>query len=240
MSGHAMHADTPAPLGVLLLCLGCAVGLGVGLGHRDREVGAVSLRQAPVPTPNRQAPPIGDVPDVRKRPSRPSFLSSRLVAEIPFLRECQDVPTNSIKYFNMTTRLVGKADFFLNGAYEISRLAKDLSEIVIILTKCKEIVSANTCEHFQTWRFKKNICQNIFFGNQIWAKFNENIIPTPKCPAAPGTYQIRNATIDINVLQTLPMPLEGHVYRARHFMMEPNGVPHICSEAEIQFHRSRN
>lgn len=55
-----------------------------------------------------------------------------------------------------------------------------------------------------------------------------------------GPYRIQNATFDMNVIQALPMPLEGHVYRVRHFMMEPHGVLHACSEMEIQFHRARN
>lgn len=57
-------------------------------------------------------------------------------------------------------------------------------QIQIVLTKCKDHVSTNTCENFQTWRFNKNVCQ-FFFNNKMWSKFQDNVSPRPDCPSVP-------------------------------------------------------
>lgn len=102
------------------------------------------------------------------------------------------------------------------------------------------------------------------FNNKIFSKFNSHVNPRPGCPTRPvcsqdgtdksilaleialmsppvfqGTYHIRNATLDMNALQSLPLPLEGNVWFVRYKMIESDGRIHVCADTELRFHRVR-
>ncbi|KAE8744345.1 hypothetical protein FOCC_FOCC009068 [Frankliniella occidentalis] len=164
---------------------------------------------------------------------------TRLVVEMPVMVGCPNVPDNSIRFNNMSVALAGKNDFVLNGEYDILREAKDIAEVVIGFTKCREHQSANTCENFQTWRFNKGVCHLMYQPNTMWSKFHDYVTPRPTCPSKAGKYLIRNATLDMKAMQALPLPLEGNVWIIRFSQFEPNGKLHTCTDTELRFHRAR-
>lgn len=176
----------------------------------------------------------------KKRPGKAPPGATRLTLEMPVMRECLDVPGNALRFRDMAVGMVGKADFVLNGVFDITRSAAGTDQIVVMLTKCRDHVSANTCEHFQTWRFQKGVCRIMFGDGSIGASFQKYVSPRPACPAVKGTYTIRNATVDMKLLQTLPLPLEGNVWLVRFIINESSRKVHMCSDTEMRFHRVRD
>ncbi|KAK3921946.1 putative oxidoreductase YeiQ [Frankliniella fusca] len=176
----------------------------------------------------------------RRRPGKGLRPATRLVLEIPVMEGCRNVPENAVVFKNMSVGMVGKSDFVLNGGFEITREAKDIGEVQIEFTKCREQQSANTCEHFQTWRFNKGVCSLLFKPNTMWSRFHDYVAPRPTCPVKVGQYTIRNATLDMKTLQSLPLPLEGNVWFVKFSQIEPSGKVHTCTDTELRFHRAKD
>ncbi|KAK3915124.1 Guanylate kinase [Frankliniella fusca] len=147
----------------------------------------------------------------KKHVLRLTGLGSRLVLEIPVIQACE-VPNNAISYSNVSMSMLNKVDFVVNADLNVSRGASSLREVHVELTKCREAVSSSTCEYFQTWRFKDKLCSEWNDPSKPWSEMLRCIEPRPDCPIKEGVYRIRNGTMDLKVLQALPIPLEGSVW----------------------------
>lgn len=55
-----------------------------------------------------------------------------------------------------------------------------------------------------------------------------------------GFYEIRNGSIDLKILQTLPITLEGSLWLVRATMMEDHNKVHYCTDFEMATHRVRD
>ncbi|XP_052131324.1 uncharacterized protein LOC127751592 isoform X2 [Frankliniella occidentalis] len=172
-----------------------------------------------------------------KRPSRrPGLLQpSHLVIEVSGVTGC-DVPGNAIRYFNVQTGMVSKVDFSITLEFNITRSARGIDS----LTKCREVVSSNTCELFHTWRFENNPCKGFYDPTALWACPLNEMKPRPSCPFKTGTYGFQNLTIGTSLIDKLPLPWEGNVWIVRLGLLETKTLFHMCTDLEWHVHRVRD
>ncbi|XP_026274714.2 uncharacterized protein LOC127751591 isoform X2 [Frankliniella occidentalis] len=170
---------------------------------------------------------------------RLSGLGSRLVVEIPEIHSCE-VANNAITFANVHMGMLNKVDFVVDADLNVSRAASSLREVVVELHKCRDAVSANTCEYFQTWRFKDRLCAEWNDPTKPWNSVLGSIEPRLDCPIKQGEYHIRNGSLDLRALQGLPIPLEGSVWKVRASTMEENHEVHTCTVIHMEPHRVRD
>ncbi|XP_026274962.1 uncharacterized protein LOC113204131 isoform X2 [Frankliniella occidentalis] len=182
----------------------------------------------------------GQAPPLPWSQRRPGLLQpSHLVVEVSKAASC-DVPGNSLKFFNIQTGMVSKVDFSISADFNVTRPSRYIDSILFQLTKCRESVSSNTCELFQTWRFENNPCKGFNDPTALWAFTLNMIKPRPNCPFKEGTYRMRNVTIDTSVVDKLPLPWEGNVWLVRMGFMETKTRFHMCTDTEMHVHRVRD
>lgn len=55
-------------------------------------------------------------------------------------------------------------------------------QMKVVLHKCREAVTSNTCEYFATWPFTAAICSMISAKGMMWSGFLNSFHPDFKCP----------------------------------------------------------
>ncbi|KAK3915126.1 F-box protein KIB4 [Frankliniella fusca] len=113
-------------------------------------------------------------------------------------------------------------------------------KLLIRLTKCREMVSSNTCELFQNWRFDQKPCEGMTNPAAPWHSTWLNFDPRPTCPFKPGTYHMRNLTLGASVVDKLPLPWEGNVWLIRFGVLDTKTRFHLCTDTEFRAHRVRD
>jgi len=56
-----------------------------------------------------------------------------------------------------------------------------LFQFVLTIKNCFDR-TVRSCQHFQTWRFGKEVCEMANMKNQFWSTIFENSVPPFKCP----------------------------------------------------------
>ncbi|KAE8746692.1 hypothetical protein FOCC_FOCC006555 [Frankliniella occidentalis] len=124
--------------------------------------------------------------------------------------------------------------------------------IRVEMTRCRDVVSSNTCEKYGNWRLQTEPCKVWMDPVAPWGGLIKGIEEDYRCPtksvrrcaklriyARKGTYHIRNAVLDMKSLQALNLPLEGAVWQTKAFFLEPSGDLHYCFEGTFIFRRVR-
>ncbi|XP_052128101.1 uncharacterized protein LOC127750442 [Frankliniella occidentalis] len=170
-----------------------------------------------------------------------SFLAPiPLVAEILNLKECQGVPDNAMTFFGPnSSSMRGRGNYTFNASFNITRTVKRISEIRVEMTRCRDVVSSNTCEHFGNWRFQSDPCKVWMDPVAPWGGLVKSIVEDYTCPTRVGTYHMRDAVLDMKVLQALHLPLEGAVWQNKAFFLESSGSTHYCFKGTTVFRRVR-
>ncbi|XP_034236949.1 uncharacterized protein LOC117642647 [Thrips palmi] len=83
----------------------------------------------------------------------------------------------------------------------------------VVLSKCREAVSSNTCEYFATWPFRGNLCGMVRAKGMMWSSFMRAFQPDLECPISKGLYKVENATIDVSLGETIAhIDIAGNVW----------------------------
>ncbi|XP_034252303.1 uncharacterized protein LOC117651873 [Thrips palmi] len=172
--------------------------------------------------------------------SRTLLVPSRLVAEVPVLQACSGVRGNACVFEAPIARSIhGRGNYTFSGAFNITRSAQHIAEILLDFTRCRDVVSSNTCEHFHTWRLHRNACRTWMDPEAPWASLVKAFSSSYQCPTKEGTYRMKDATLDTKGLSLLNLPLEGAVWQTTITFVEPTGSTHYCIEGTTVFHRVR-
>ncbi|XP_052132676.1 uncharacterized protein LOC113204013 isoform X1 [Frankliniella occidentalis] len=176
-----------------------------------------------------------------KRPGRrPGLLhASHLIFEVSKVSHC-DVPGNAIRILKVHTGMANKVDFSLDVEFNITRSVRAIDSFLIQITKCRELVSSNTCEIFHTWRFENNPCKGFNDPLALWACPVNAMKPRPDCPFKKGTYAVQNLTLGSEFMGNWPFPYEGNVWRVRLGLLETKTLFHMCTDIEAHVHRVRD
>ncbi|CAI6367108.1 unnamed protein product [Macrosiphum euphorbiae] len=82
---------------------------------------------------------------------------------------------------------------FINAKIKIN--SKELiNKLIAVFYRCDS--DGINCEYFQTWTFS-NVCNQLKEKNQVWSRFSDAFDPPFICPINKVSYQIKNATIDV-------------------------------------------
>ncbi|KAJ1531402.1 hypothetical protein ONE63_000083 [Megalurothrips usitatus] len=106
-----------------------------------------------------------------------------LVAEIPSMQGCPDVAGNAVVFLGPATNAMrGRGNYTFSAAFNVTRTVHRVAEIRMDITRCREVVSSNTCEHFHSWRLQRNACRAWMDTSAPWAELLKAIPEDYDCP----------------------------------------------------------
>ncbi|XP_034235548.1 uncharacterized protein LOC117641891 isoform X2 [Thrips palmi] len=145
----------------------------------------------------------------------------------------------------VTYRMSGRTRVVMDVDVTVNQSVKQYTQMLIELTKCKDVVSDNSCTPSSPVVQREGVCAAIHAPLMPWTDLINKIHPTPRCPILEGNYKAHNFSIDMTGVDSLlsketkTQQLEGFVWRARMLFFEHEAI-HLCFEAIFEFVRVRN
>ncbi|XP_034235750.1 uncharacterized protein LOC117642049 [Thrips palmi] len=181
--------------------------------------------------------PFTNSADFRKS-GRPGGRHTILVPRVLYMEHCKDERQHSLIVHNYSSLVDGRGVVYLNAVMEYTRTAKALTMMKIVLHKCREAVSSNTCEYFATWPFTAAICNMVTTKGMMWSGFMNAFRPDFKCPVTKGIYFLENATLDVSLGETIAhINIAGNVWRAEVNLMDDKKELFTCLNTAILISR---
>ncbi|XP_067007021.1 uncharacterized protein [Anabrus simplex] len=134
------------------------------------------------------------------------------------MQSCPDEPQATIFLENVSMDPFNRTTLVTNGQFRVKELVQGSIKGIIDLTKCDSKQQYDSCQHFITVVFD-DLCAELPKKNESWTPFFAHIINfQPDCPLKPGTYEIKDAPVDLSFLADNPI-IFGY-WRARQTAME--------------------
>ncbi|KAK3919221.1 Splicing factor 3B subunit 3 [Frankliniella fusca] len=142
-------------------------------------------------------------------------------------------------YFHKFTSMVDERGVvFLNAVMEFLRPAKSLSMMKVILHRCREAVTSNTCEYFATWPFSTAICSFITMRGLMWSNFITKIEPEFKCPIMAANYTVSNGTLELSLGEAMVhLNIAGNVWDTEVSFFDQDKELFTCVKAAVLVNR---
>ncbi|KAE8737403.1 hypothetical protein FOCC_FOCC017134 [Frankliniella occidentalis] len=170
-----------------------------------------------------------------KAKSRGSHLVSRLLS----VDMCRDRPS-AIANMSAVMRHLTGGTISVDVDMIVSRTAQSFSKFDMTLTKCRDAVSSNSCEYYQTWTYELGVCRVMSIPGMPWSASMSKMTPPFKCPFVKGVYHTRNATADLDAVLHIPIQWEGNVWRVNIMVYNQLKELHLCWVADLDFPRVKN
>ncbi|XP_034246561.1 uncharacterized protein LOC117648256 [Thrips palmi] len=172
------------------------------------------------------------------RKGRPGSRRTILVPRVLYMEHCKDKRQHSLIVHNYSSLVDGRGVVYLNAAMEFQRTAKALTTMKVVLHRCREAVSSNTCEYFVTWPFTAAICNMITTKGMMWSGFMSAFRPDFKCPITKGLYLLENATVDVSLGEAMShINIAGNVWRAEVNLMDEKKELFTCLNTAVLINR---
>ncbi|XP_052126322.1 uncharacterized protein LOC113210423 [Frankliniella occidentalis] len=160
--------------------------------------------------------------------------ASRYTFDLVHLQPCA-TPGNSMKYLNYSQAMSSDGVVSLNGMGDIGRTAQRLTDIAIVAYKCRDGVSANTCEYFTRFTNNGDGCRLISSSIVPWASLLGRSQPPIKCPLQTGWYVITNGTIDVDAYARMyGVSTNNDVWKITISIKDEKHSPFVCVDAAVR------
>ncbi|XP_034242336.1 uncharacterized protein LOC117645897 [Thrips palmi] len=160
-----------------------------------------------------------------------------LVPRVLYMEHCKD-HEHALLMSNYSSLVDSRGVVYLNAVMEFQRTAKALTKMKVVLHKCRDAVSSNTCEYFATWPFTANICSMLTAKGMMWSGFTSAFHPTFKCPVAKGIYHLQNGTVDVSLGEAMShINIAGNVWTAEVSLMDENKELFTCINTAVAISR---
>ncbi|KAJ1529636.1 hypothetical protein ONE63_006400 [Megalurothrips usitatus] len=154
------------------------------------------------------------------------------------MEHCKDGRKHALVVHNYSALADAKGLVYLNTAMSFLRPAKSFTMMKVVLQKCTEAVTSNTCEYFATWPFTAGICTMMTTKGMMWSGFMRKFNPEFKCPMTPGLYTLENATVDVSLGETLAhVNIAGNVWNVEVSLTDENRELYTCLNTAVLINR---
>ncbi|XP_034244183.1 uncharacterized protein LOC117646924 isoform X2 [Thrips palmi] len=169
-----------------------------------------------------------------KSPPRP-------VVQFHSFDQCKGVDTPG-KLLNSSISRSKQGAAAISADFYNHKVLKTFSKMELVMTKCADAVSFNTCEYVATHKFSVGLCQLIPSPSMPWATFLAPMQPPIRCPLQTGLYKLRNATVDMQ--KTAGSGIfdgsQGYVHLPEVRIFNEKNEMHVCFTLAFSFMRIRN
>ncbi|KAK3918113.1 Katanin p60 ATPase-containing subunit A1 [Frankliniella fusca] len=168
-----------------------------------------------------------------------SKAGSHLVTRLLSLDKCRD-RAHAVGNMTSVLRQIGEGMVSVDVDMTVTKTAQTFSKFDMTLIKCRDAVSSNSCEYYQTWSYDLGVCAVMAAKGMPWSHSMSKMQPPFKCPFLKGDYHTRNATAELDALMHIPIQWEGNIWRTKVALFNENKALHLCWVADLEFPRVKN
>ncbi|XP_052126323.1 uncharacterized protein LOC113210422 isoform X2 [Frankliniella occidentalis] len=123
----------------------------------------------------------------------------------------------------------------ISGVGDLARPAQRLIELLGVAHRCRDAVSANTCEYFTKYVHNGDACGFINSPLMPWASLMSKFEPPFKCPVQAGRYLLSNGTIDVDgIARMFGVSPNNDVWKFTVSIKDEKRAPFMCLDSAVR------